>query len=131
MESYGVLRDLAIKSTSQVRVNGDLSEAFPLSAGVGQGLSTLFDIFIDDLVAGLHDTCSGIAGADRCSKFVICDADTILTPMAKVDGLHPHLAQQMADAGNFTKGDGISPWEVESCSVPAKDRGTPGHRHRH
>jgi hypothetical protein len=31
------LRDLAIKSTSQVRVNGDLSEAFPLSAGVGQG----------------------------------------------------------------------------------------------
>jgi hypothetical protein len=55
-----VLRDLAIKSTSQVRVNGDLSEAFPLSAGVGQGpLSTLlFDIFIDDLVAGLHDTCS-------------------------------------------------------------------------
>jgi hypothetical protein len=30
--------------------------------------------------------------------------------MAKVDGLHPHLAQQMADAGNFTKaGDGISP----------------------
>jgi hypothetical protein len=32
-ESYGgSLRDLAIKSTSQVRVNGDLSEAFPLSA---------------------------------------------------------------------------------------------------
>jgi hypothetical protein len=27
------------------------------------------------------------------------------TPMAcKVDGLHPHLAQQMADARNFTKG---------------------------
>jgi hypothetical protein len=34
---WRVLRDLAIKSTSQVRVNGDLSEAFPLSAGVGQG----------------------------------------------------------------------------------------------
>jgi hypothetical protein len=33
---WRVLRDLA-KSTSQVRVNGDLSEAFPLSAGVGQG----------------------------------------------------------------------------------------------
>jgi hypothetical protein len=56
---WRVLRDL-VKSTSQVRVNGDLSE-FSLSAGVGQGdpLSTLlFDIFIDDLVAGLHDTCS-------------------------------------------------------------------------
>jgi hypothetical protein len=26
---WRVLRDLAIKSTSQVRVNGDLSEAFP------------------------------------------------------------------------------------------------------
>jgi hypothetical protein len=39
------------KSTSQVRVNGDLSEAFPLSAGVGQGTPStlLFDIFIDDL----------------------------------------------------------------------------------
>jgi hypothetical protein len=33
---WRVLRDLAVKSTSQVRVNGDLSEAFPLSAG-GQG----------------------------------------------------------------------------------------------
>jgi hypothetical protein len=32
---WRVLRDLA-KSTSQVRVNGDLS-SFPLSAGVGQG----------------------------------------------------------------------------------------------
>jgi hypothetical protein len=29
---WRVLRDPAIKSTSQVRVNGDLSEAFPLSA---------------------------------------------------------------------------------------------------
>jgi hypothetical protein len=31
MESYGGSRDLAIKSTSS-QVNGDLSEAFPLSA---------------------------------------------------------------------------------------------------
>jgi hypothetical protein len=31
---WRVLRDLAVKSTSEVRVNGDLSEAFPLS-GVG------------------------------------------------------------------------------------------------
>jgi hypothetical protein len=34
------------------------------------------------------------------------------TPMAcKVDGLHPHLAQQMADAREFhqKQGDGISP----------------------
>jgi gluconate kinase len=29
--------------------------------------------------------------------------------LAKVDGLHPHLAQQMADARNFTKGDGFHP----------------------
>jgi hypothetical protein len=30
--------------------------------------------------------------------------------MACVDGLHPHLAQQMAMQGNFTKAeDGISP----------------------
>jgi hypothetical protein len=87
----------------------------------------LFDIFIDDLVAGLHDTCSehGICGDDVASLLYADDANALsFTPMAcKVDGLHPHLAQQMADAGNFTKaGDGISPWEGESCSVPAKDR---------
>jgi hypothetical protein len=31
--------------------------------------------------------------------------------LAKVDGLHPHLAQQMADAREFhqKQGDGISP----------------------
>jgi hypothetical protein len=41
----------------------------------------------------------------------------------KVDGLHPHLAQQMADARNFTKEAG---WYFTlrrvNCSVPAKDR---------
>jgi hypothetical protein len=42
----------------------------------------------------------------------------------KVDGLHPHLAQQMADARNFTKSKVMvfHPKEGESCSVPAKDR---------
>jgi hypothetical protein len=35
----------------------------------------------------------------------------------KVDGLHPHLAQQMADAGNFTKSKVVVfHWEVRSCS---------------
>jgi hypothetical protein len=62
---------------------------------------------------------------DVASLLYADDANALsFTPMAcKVDGLHPHLAQQMADAGNFTKkqGDGISQ-EGESCSaMPAKD----------
>jgi hypothetical protein len=87
----------------------------------------LFDIFIDDLVAGLHDTCSehGICmGQTDVAAVVICGCEcTILHPNGKVDGLHPHLAQQMADAREFhqKQGDGISP-KGESCSVPAKDR---------
>jgi hypothetical protein len=69
-------------------VNGDLSEAFPLSAGVGQGtpLSLLFDIFIDDLVAGLHDTCSehGICmGQTDVALLYADDANALsFTPMA-------------------------------------------------
>jgi hypothetical protein len=66
-------------------VNGDLSEAFPLSAGVAKGpLSTLlFDIFIDDLVAGLHDTCSehGICmGQTDVASLLYADECTILHP---------------------------------------------------
>jgi hypothetical protein len=67
----------------------------------------LFDIFIDDLVAGLHDTCSehGICmgQTDVASLLYADDANALsFTPMAcKVDGLHPHLAQQMADAREF------------------------------
>jgi hypothetical protein len=63
------------------------------------------------------------------------DANALsFTPMAcKVDGLHPHLAQQMADAREFhqKQGDGISP--KESCSLMPSERtaGTPGERHRH
>jgi hypothetical protein len=72
---WRVLRDLAIKSTSQVRVNGDLSEAFPLSGSRPRGppSTLLFDIFIDDLVAGLYDTCSehGIC-MGQTDVFVIC-----------------------------------------------------------
>jgi hypothetical protein len=65
----------------------------------------LFDIFIDDL-AGLHDTCSehGICmGQTDVSLLYADDANALsFTPMAlKVDGLHPHLAQQMADAREF------------------------------
>jgi hypothetical protein len=46
------------------------------------------------------------------------------TPMACIDGLHPHLAQQMADAREFhqSKVMVFHPKEGESCSVPAKDR---------
>jgi hypothetical protein len=74
----------------------------------------LFDIFIDDLVAGLHDTCSehGMGQTDVASLLYADDANALsFTPMAcKVDGLHPHLAQQMADAREFhqKQGDGIS-----------------------
>jgi hypothetical protein len=88
----------------------------------------LFDIFIDDLVAGLHDTCSehGICmgQTDVASLLYADDANALsFTPMAcKVDGLHPHLAQQMADARNFTKSKVMVTLEGESCSVPAKDR---------
>jgi hypothetical protein len=45
---WRVLRDLAIKSTSQVRVNGDLSEAFPEWRRPRGPHLLLFDIFIDD-----------------------------------------------------------------------------------
>jgi hypothetical protein len=67
MESYGgSCETTTIKSTSQVRVNGDLSKLFLECAVRPRGLSTLlFDIFIQSgLVAGLHDTCSehGIMG---------------------------------------------------------------------
>jgi hypothetical protein len=42
---------------------------------------------------------------DVASLLYADDANALsFTPMAcKVDGLHPHLAQQMADARNFTK----------------------------
>jgi hypothetical protein len=54
----------------------------------------LFDIFIDDLVAGLHDTCSehGICmgQTDVASLLYADDANALsFTPMVKVDGLHP------------------------------------------
>jgi hypothetical protein len=63
-------------------VNGDLSEAFPLSAVEGPP-TLLFDIFIDDLVAGLHDTCSehGICmQTDVASLLYADDANAILHP---------------------------------------------------
>jgi hypothetical protein len=63
---------------------------------------------------------------DVASLLYADDANALsFTPMAcKVDGLHPHLAQQMADAREFhqKQGDGFHPKEGESCSVPAKDR---------
>jgi hypothetical protein len=99
---WRVLRDLAVKSTSQVRVNGDLS-AFPLSAGVGQGdpSTLLFDIFID-LVAGLHDTCSehGICmgQTDVASCYMRTMRMHYPSPQWLAKLIHPHLAQQMADA---------------------------------
>jgi hypothetical protein len=85
----GVPARPSYKSTSQVRVNGDLSEAFPLSAGVGQGTPTLlFDIFIDDLVAGLHDT---------CSEHGICMGQTDVASLLYADDectfLHPNGLQ--------------------------------------
>jgi hypothetical protein len=85
---WRVLRDLAIKSTSQVRVKGTC-QAFPLSGVRPRGLSTLlFDIFIDDLVAGLHDTCSehGICmGQTDASNLLYADDANALsfTPMAQ------------------------------------------------
>jgi hypothetical protein len=85
----------------------------------------LFDIFIDDLVAGLHDTCSehGICmGQTDVASCYMRMMQISFTPMAcKVDGLHPHLAQQMADAGNFTKSKVmVFHLRSESCSVPAR-----------
>jgi hypothetical protein len=62
---------------------------------------------------------------DVASLLYADDECTIFTPMAcKVDGLHPHLAQQMADARIYTKSKVMVfiPREGESCSVPAQDR---------
>jgi exonuclease III len=131
---WRVLRDLAVKSTSQVRVNGDLSEAFPLSVGVGQGdpLSTLlFDIFIDDLVAGLHDTCSehGICmgQTDVASLLYADDANALsFTPsglQSLMDYIHTWLNKWRMQ-GNFQKSKVMvfHPKEGESCNVPAQDR---------
>jgi hypothetical protein len=100
----------------------------------------LFDIFIDDLVAGLHDTCSehGICmgQTDVASLLYADDANALsFTPMAcKVDGLHPHLAQQMADAREFHKSKVMvfHPKEGESCSAgegPPERLDTRRHRH--
>jgi hypothetical protein len=54
---------------------------------------------------------------------------TTFNPMVcKVDGLHPHLAQQMADAREFhQKQDGISPQEGESAAgEERRNAWTPG-----
>jgi exonuclease III len=131
---WRVLRDLSSKSTSQVRVNGELSEAFPLSVGVGQGdpLSTLlFDIFIDDLVAGMHDTCSehGIrmGQTDIASLLYADDANALsFTPdglQALMDYVHTWLNKWRMQ-GNFQKSKIMvfHPKEGESCSVPVEDR---------
>jgi hypothetical protein len=64
----------------------------------------LFDIFIDDLVAGMIRALSMASAwgeTDVASLLYADDANALsFTPMAcKVDGLHPHLAQQMANAG--------------------------------
>jgi hypothetical protein len=59
MESYGGSQTPAVKSTLQVRVNGDLSEAFPRGVGhVDPYLRCCSISCIDDPVAGLYDTCS-------------------------------------------------------------------------
>jgi hypothetical protein len=91
----------------------------------------LFDIFIDDLVAGLHDTCSehGICmGQTDVALLYADDANALsFTPMAcKVDYIHTWLNKWRMQ-GNFTKqGDGFH--LGESCSVPAQDRrNAPGH----
>jgi hypothetical protein len=95
---WRVLRDLAIKSTSQVRVNGDLSEAFPLSAGVAKDYLPVVRYLIDDLVAGLHDTCSehGICmgQTDVASLLYADDANAYPSPqwLAKLmDYIHTWL----------------------------------------
>jgi len=131
---WRVLRDLSSKSTSQVRVNGDLSEAFPLSVGVGQGdpLSTLlFDIFIDDLVAGMHDTCSehGICmGVTKVASLLYADDANALsfTPtglQTLMDFIHGWLNKWRL-RGNFDKSKVMvfNPKEGESSTVPAQDR---------
>jgi hypothetical protein len=86
MESWRVLRDLAVKSTSQVRVNGDLSEAFPLSAGVGQGdpylrccsISLSMTSWLDCMICSEHGICMG--QTDVASLLYADDANTILHP---------------------------------------------------
>jgi hypothetical protein len=112
---WRVLRDLAVKSTSQVGERGPV-RSFSLECGSRPGpLSTLlFDIFIDDLVAGLHDTCSehGICMGQTDVATCYMRMMRMHYPsqwLAKVDGLHPHLAQQMADAREFHQraGDGF------------------------
>jgi hypothetical protein len=40
---------------------------------------------------------------DVASLLYADDANALSFTACKVDGLHPHLAQQMADARNFTK----------------------------
>jgi hypothetical protein len=90
----------------------------------------LFDIFIDDLVAGLHDTCSehGICmgQTDVASLLYADDANALsFTPMAcKVDGLSTHWLNKWRMQGNFTKSKVMvfHPGGGESCSVPAQDR---------
>jgi hypothetical protein len=66
----------------------------------------LFDIFIDDLVAGLHDTCSehGICMGQTDVAMLYADANALsFTPMAKLmDYIHTWLNKWRMQ-GNFTK----------------------------
>jgi hypothetical protein len=94
----------------------------------------LFDIFIDDLVAGLHDTCSehGICmgQTDVASLLYADDANAYPSPqwLAKLmDYIHTWLNKWRMREFHQSKVMVFHPKEGESCSVPARTAGTPGH----
>jgi hypothetical protein len=131
---WRVLRDLAIKSTSQVRVNGDLSEAFPLSAGVGQGDPHLRCCSISlSMTSWLTDT---------CSEHGICMGQTDVASLMRTMRMHYPSPQWLAKLmdyihtwlnkwrmRNFTKSKVMvfHPKEGEFAACRRRTAGTPGH----
>jgi hypothetical protein len=92
----------------------------------------LFDIFIDDLVAGLHDTCSehGICMGQTDVELLYADDAAYPSPqwLAKLmDYIHTWLNKWRMQ-GNFTsKVMVFHPKEGESAACRRRTAGTPGH----
>ena len=77
---WRVVKDIYAKGSSRARLNGVLSEPFPVRQGVAQGCPMsciLFNIHVDDLLEGVNRDCSpeGIHLSANCSLSGVGYAD--------------------------------------------------------
>jgi hypothetical protein len=126
---WRVLRDMFAKTSSRVRVNDQLSDAFPL-AKVGQGtLDAAFDIYIDDLLDCLHECATEDAVALGEALIGPAYADDVAAVSFSPEGLQRHIDTVVAwlrkwrMAANTVKSQTmiIHPAN-ESASVAPEDR---------